>query len=211
MKYSLIGYQLDLMFLEVHTTGSAHIKDQGAVWLKCRSSERSLEISVPQGSYGSPMLYSAYAHSLQMEIPASVRLNTFADDHSLNYAFKANNMEQEDETMNCLEQCILNVNRWVNQNRLMINTDMTEFILFGSWQHLHKCSTKNINVCGDLVKCSEKMRLLGTWLDHSLTLKHQINMKCHIAMFNLQKIRHIKHVLTMDACLALVFGLVTSH
>ena len=113
--------------------------------------------------------------------------------------------------MNCLEQCILNVNRWRNQNRLKMNTDKTEFILFDSWQHLRKCSTKNINICGNLVECSEKIRLLGTWLDRSLTLKHLINMKCHTAMFNLQKIRHIRQVLTMDACGTLVFGLVTSH
>ena len=113
--------------------------------------------------------------------------------------------------MNCLEQCILNLNRWMNQNRLKMNTDKTKFILFGSWQHLHKCSTKNINVCGNLVKCSEKKRLLGTWLDQSLTLKHQINMKCHTVMFHLQKISHIRQVLTMDACQTLVFRLVTSH
>ena len=36
-------------------------------------------------------------------------------------------------------------------------------------------------------------------------------MKCHMAMFNLQKIRQIRPVLTMDACWTLVFGLVTSH
>ena len=118
------------------------------------------------------MLYSVYASSLQTEIPVSIRLNAFADDHSLNYAFKANNREQEAETMNYLEQCICNVNRWMNQNRLKMNTDKTEFILFGSWQHLHKCSTKNINVCGNLVECGEKIRLLGTWLDRSLTFKY---------------------------------------
>ena len=36
-------------------------------------------------------------------------------------------------------------------------------------------------------------------------------MKCHTVMLNLQKIRHIRHVLTMDACWTLVFGLVASH
>ena len=58
-----------------------------------RSSERSLEFSVLQGSCGGPVLYTVYASSLQTEIPASVRLNAFADDHSLNYAFKVNNRE----------------------------------------------------------------------------------------------------------------------
>ena len=157
------------------------------------------------------MLYSVYASSLQAEILANVRLNAFADDHSLNYAFKANNREQEVETMNSLEQCLLGVNRWMNQNRLKMKTEKTEFIIFGSGQNLPKCSAKNINVCGDIVECSNKIRLLGTWLDTGLTFKHRISMKCRMAMFNLQKIRQIRPLLTMDACQTIVFGLVTSH
>ena len=70
---------------------------------------------------------------------------------------------------------------------------------------------KNINVCGDIVECSNKIKLLGMWLDTGLTFKHQISMKCHTAMFNLQKIRQIRPVLTMDACQTIVSGLVTSH
>ena len=130
-----------------------------------RSSERSLDFSVLQGSSGGPVLYSVYASSLQTEIPVSVKLNAFTDDHSLNYAFKASNREQEVETMNCLGQCMLNVNRWMNQNRLKMNTDKTEFIMFGSQQNLLKCSTKNINVCGNIVEGSNIIRLLGIWLD----------------------------------------------
>ena len=36
-------------------------------------------------------------------------------------------------------------------------------------------------------------------------------MKCHTVMFNLQNIRHVRQVLTIDVCQTLVFGLVTSH
>ena len=87
-----------------------------------RSSERSLEFLVPQGSCGGPVLYSVYASTLQTGIPGSVRLNAYADDHSLNHAFKANNEGQEAETINCLEQWVLNVNGWMNQNRLEMNS-----------------------------------------------------------------------------------------
>ena len=176
-----------------------------------RSSERSLDFLVPQGSCGGPVLYSVYASSLHTEIPAYVRLNAFADDHSLSCAFKANSREQEVGTIYSLEQCLLEVNRWMNQNRLKMNTEKTEFIIFGSGQNLPKCSTDNINVCGDIVECSNKIRLLGTWLDTGLTFKHQISMKCYTAMFNLQKIRQIRLVLTTEACWTLVFGLVTSQ
>ena len=107
-----------------------------------RSSERPLDFLVPQGSCGGPVLYSVYASSLQTEILVNVRLNAFADDHSLNYAFKANNREQEVETMNSLEQCLLGINKWMNQNRFKMYTEKTEFIIFGKGQNLPKCSTK---------------------------------------------------------------------
>ena len=92
-----------------------------------------------------------------------------------------------------------------------MNTEKTEFIIFGSGQNHPKCSTENINVCGDIVECSNKIRLLWTWLDTGLTFKLQISMKCHTTMFNLQKIRQIRSVLTTDSCRTIVFGLVTLH
>ena len=156
-----------------------------------RSSERPLDFLEPQGSCGGPggpVLYSVYASSLHTEIPAYIRLNAFADDHSLSCAFKAISREQEVDTIYSLEKCLLEVNRWMNQNRFKMNTEKTEFILFGSGQNLPKCSTENINVCGDIVVYSNKTRLLGTWLDTGLTFKHQISMKCCTAIFNLQKI-----------------------
>ena len=58
-----------------------------------QSSKKSLDFSVLQGSCKGLVLYSFYASSLQTEIPVSVRLNAFADDHSLNHVFKANNKE----------------------------------------------------------------------------------------------------------------------
>ena len=111
-----------------------------------RSSEMSLDYSVPQGSCGGPVLYSVYASSLQTEILAYVRLNAFVDDHSLSCAFKANNREQEVDTMNSVEHCLLDVNRWMNQNTLKMNMEKTEFIMFGSGQNLPKCSTENMSV-----------------------------------------------------------------
>ena len=108
--------------------------------------QKSLDFSVLQGSCGGPVLYSVCASSLKIEIPDSVRLNAFINDHSLNYAFNANDREQEVEAMNCIEQCIHNLNRWMNQNRLKMNTDKTKFIIFGSQQNLLKCSIKLINV-----------------------------------------------------------------
>ena len=62
----------------------------------------------------------------------------------------------------------------MNVNRLKMNTDKMEFILFGSRCHLSKCKTSSINICGDIVVKSSKIKLLGVWLDENLSFKSQI-------------------------------------
>ena len=67
-----------------------------------------------------------------------------------------------------------------------MNMDKMEFILFESRYHLPKCETRSINICGDIVVKSSKIKLLGVWLDENLSFKSQINIKCRTAMYNLQ-------------------------
>ena len=99
----------------------------------------------------------------------------------------------------------------MNQNRLKMNSKKTEFILFGSPKLLPYCTTYNINLCGDQVSKSEKIKLLGIWLDGNLNLKHHINMKCRTAILNIQKLKHIINVLTPDAARLIAHGMVTLH
>ena len=69
----------------------------------------------------------------------------------------------------------------------------------------------HINVCGDQVPKSDKSKLLGTWLDSNLNLKHHINLKCRTAILNIQKFKHIINVLTPDAARLTVHGVVILH
>ena len=50
----------------------------------------SLEVSVPWGSCGGPVLYSCYTSTMQKELPPNTALNIYryADDHSLGNKFK---------------------------------------------------------------------------------------------------------------------------
>ena len=86
----------------------------------------------------------------------------------------------------------------MNQNRLKMNLDKTEFISFGSPKLLPHCSMDNINECGDQVSKCDNIRLLGIWLDSNLNFKHHINMKCRTVILNIRKLKHIIDVLTPD-------------
>ena len=70
------------------------------LYLRCRwfkvnigkeySNPISLEVLVPQGSSGGPVLYSCYASTMQKELPPNTALNIYGyeDDHSLGNKFK---------------------------------------------------------------------------------------------------------------------------
>ena len=109
-----------------------------------------------------------------------------------------------------LENCSASINDWMNQNRLEMNSDKTEFILFGSPKLLPYCFTDNINVCGDQVSKCDKIKLLGIWLDCNLNFKYHINMKYRTVILNIQKLKHI-NVLTPEAARLIVHGTVKSH
>ena len=138
---------------------------------RSRSQPRSIDFSVPQGSCARPVLYSAYASTLQTVILEGIDLNSFIDDHNVKKSFGAGNKVDEKAVISDLESCTTRINEWMNVNRLKMNMVKTEFILFGSRYHLPKCETMSINICGDKMVKSNKMKLLGAWLDENLSFK----------------------------------------
>ena len=70
---------------------------------------------------------------------------------------------------------------------------------------------QTINICGDIVLKSKKIKLLGSWLDENVSFKSRINIKCRTAMYNTQCIHNIRKVLSVGACKTLVHGLVILH
>ena len=110
-----------------------------------------------------------------------------------------------------LEKCAADLKVWMNENRLKMNNDKTEFILFGSKPQLDKCTTKTLNIDNTDIKLADKIKYLGVLLDWNLNLKQHITSKCQTAMLNIQHIKNIRHLLTQEATEILVLGTVMSH
>ena len=150
------------------------------------STIRSLDCSVPEGSLAGPNLYLAYASTLQEVVPDDVGLNGFADDHSLKRSFKVDDRKAEQTTISALQNCLMNVKTWMDENRLKMNDGKTEFIMFGAKKQLAKCKTTSIDVNKTVVNNSEVVKYLDTWMDCNLTFKDHIVKKCKTAMINLK-------------------------
>ena len=172
-----------------------------------------LDCSVLQGSCVGPVLYLAYASSLQDVIPRGMPLHGFADDHSVEKSFHANkkNRNLQRKTIQDLEDSVMKIKHWMDINQLKMNDGKTYFILYGSRQQLLKCETTSININGNSIERAECIKYLGVSLDKNLNMKKHVAGKFKTAMFNLLKIENIWPILNMEACKTLVHGLVISH
>ena len=69
----------------------------------------------------------------------------------------------------------------------------------------------HINVNGDDVHRSNIIKFLGAWMDEQLIMKQHITNKCRLALYNLQKIKLIRPMLTEDATKTILLGTVISN
>ena len=103
-----------------------------------KSKEIELPFSVPQGSCAGPVLYSAYASTLQ-EVTQDpdgssstykpIDLHGFVHDHAYKISFAAKSRTDESNTMGELVNCASRIKNWMDGNRLKMNDSKTEFIM----------------------------------------------------------------------------------
>ena len=227
---ALVGLDLSAAFDTVHRETLLNvmrdcfgIEDNALGWLEsylgprgfkikigeAESDYHQLESGVAQGSCLGPVLYSCYASTLQYVIPEEIEIFGFADDHALEKPFKPD--IDEHRTISLLQDSLVTVNNWMDENRLRMNSGKTEFIIFGSRQQVKKCDTEVLNVCGEIVPKSKCIKYLGANLDTSLSFEIFVKNKCIKAMVNLKRIQRIRRIISRDNCHKLVLSLVITH
>ena len=122
-----------------------------------------------------------------------------------------NIINSESYVIAAIESCITSIKHWMDGNRLKMNSAKTDFILIGSRQQLAKCKTTSILVNDEIVLRSSIIKYLGALIDERLSFKQLINSKFRMAMWNIQKLKAIRNVLTDDACKTLISALVLLH
>ena len=159
-----------------------------------------------------PILFNYYVGSLPDCIKHDgVLINGFADDHTLHNSYQAGDISAEINSISILEDSLCSVNDWMGQNKLQMNPSKTEFISFGSKTMIKRITRTNITVCNDTVSCSPCIKLLGSYLDQSLTMSTHITKKCSLAMRNLSWIQSITNFLDIDSLKTTVQALCISH
>ena len=177
-----------------------------------------MDFGLPQGSTQGAYLFNSYASTLSEILLDPLTLNSFRDDHSIRKTFKQeepntikiNKSPSEDSTIAMLDRSMLDIKAWMEAVKLKLNEAKTKFTYFGSSQQLNKTTHTTINVIGESIKGSTKVRYLGGHLDSNLTFKDHILVKCKLATLNIIKICNVRKYLTKEIC-KLILHLVISH
>ena len=98
-------------------------------------------------------------------------------------SFKPNSNTSQGDAVRAMKCCIEKIRHCLIHDRLLLNDDLTEFIIIGTRQQLSKLQAMNIKV-GE-IKPSSQVKNLGSWLDPNLYMRDHITNVCKAGFFYL--------------------------
>ena len=178
------------------------------------SQETDLSVGVPQGSVLGPILFTLYLLPMGRIIDRhKIFRHGYADDTQLYCRMPLRNDEERAAALDRMNSCIRDVRGWMLKNKLMINDNKTELLLFCSKRAQHQLNEMDItvNVGSIVIHPSTAARNLGVVLDSQLTMEHHAKAIIKSAHFHLRRIKNIRHHLTESACKKAIHACVTSR
>ena len=138
------------------------------VSINVESSESlGINCGVPQGSVLGPLLFLLYINDLP-NISKSLNFYVFADDTNIYY--ESSSLQELEKTINKeLHKLYL----WLNVNRLSLNIDKTNYIIFHPYNKPMKQHI-TIKINKKAIKEKESIKYLGVLIDSTLSWKHHI-------------------------------------
>ena len=175
-----------------------------------KSDSQILHFGVPQGSVLGPILFLLYTKPLLASIDSkNIQNQSFADDTQL---YRSSKPCDVTNSIDEIQSCITDIRQWMGENKLKLNDDKTEAILF----HTNKSFSDNskpdsIVVGNSSIYFSPSARNLGYIITQDMSLDAHISHICRTAYIAIRQISSIRHYLSLHATKILVCSFVLSR
>jgi hypothetical protein len=176
------------------------------------SDEHIMHFGIPQGSVMGPGLFTRYTYPVGQIIQQSgLQYHIYADDTQIYTCFNPRVPGDTVVALFKLQRCIGKIKQWMDENKLKLNEEKTEFFIAGSKNTLTFLDTVSLNVCGSDVTPTETVKNLGVHLDSSLTMSDHITSICRALNYQLRNIWRIRKYITKDTCNHAIRSLILSR
>jgi hypothetical protein len=173
------------------------------VWINNQhSSERTIEVGVPQGSVLGPLLFLIYINDIEVAVNKG-KIRLFADDAGSFYF--NNNLER---MFNDAQIDLDNINKWLIANKLTINVAKTNYVIFSS---IKVYTELQLRIGNKIIQRCEYAKYLGVFLDEHLKWNIHISKLCNKIKPILLWLWRIRYCMTKTSIRLAYISLIQSH
>ena len=153
--------------------------------------------------YSSPIADIARRHGLDVHL--------YADDTQLYLSYDLNSQDDESIVRGKIECCVAEIKLWMTINKLKLNDEKTELLIFSTKQMGHKIKDNHIKINDVLIKSSHSVRNLGVVFDRNMSMSDQVKKVCQSSYYHIRNISSIRKLLSDDTAAILVHAFITSR
>ena len=173
-----------------------------------RSSNKSIDFGVPQGSVLGPILFLLYINDLP-SCSDILSFTLFADDTTALY-----NSSSLDDAFQTVNNELDHLNSWMSSNNLAVNVSKTNFVLFMTRQKFLKTTFNDhhyLTMSSKPVLQKDGVKFLGLLIDNNLTFNNHINHICSKLLIGIYALRRASKVLASNDLKTLYSSLILPY
>ena len=132
--------------------------------------------------------YLLYSQPIYIHQPG-ISFQFYAYDTQLYVHFTHKNVAL---ALDKLSRCLEDVKRWLSTNKLKLNTDNTEFIVFGSKSQCEKLNySYPVKILGNLISPVDAVRNLGVWFDSDFSFSCHVMKVCKACFAHVRDLKRL--------------------